>query len=120
MGNKNPNQSGLTNFQKGNQASVGYGRPKGKCLKTLFRKIAEEQLTLKNSQGEKETKTTEEWIVISHAQNALKGSARHIDMWYDRLYGKVTNTIEVSDIRDKKAQDLTTEELESFLQEDSK
>jgi len=110
------NEHNLTPFQPGNKAGVGYGRPKGKSMTSLFKKIAEQEVTLKNAQGEPETRTTEEWIVISTAQKAMKGNASDRDLWFNRLYGKVTNTLEVSDIREKKAQELTTEELEGFLQ----
>lgn len=113
-------EQNLKPFQKGHKFSVGHGRPRGPSLKTLFKRFGELDIEGKNPDGEIDKMSMDEWIVLKHGYKAMSGSLPHMREWYDRREGKVTNTIEVSDIRDKKAQELTTEELEGFLEDEVK
>lgn len=113
--------SGIDNlkpFQKGNKAAVGHGRPKGKSMTSFIKKIADKDILFPNLEGNKENVSVAEGIALALAYKCLKGSAPHLNIWLDRMEGKVTNTIEIDDLRDKKAKDLTDEELHMFLRDE--
>lgn len=112
------NPQNLRPFQKGNQAGVGHGRPKGsKSLTQLLQKALDIPLTLKNSQtGQHEEKLTSEWLIAVMVREALKGNKYHIQEIWDRTEGKPLQTVESQQTIDLDMSALTDAQLAMIIE----
>lgn len=111
------NLDNLKHFKKGNQASKGYGRPKGsKSLTTVLNIAIQQPLTLKNNTGKLEKKITTEWLVSVMIREALKGSHKHLKEIWDRTEGKPLQTIATHESKEIDASTLTDEQLNRIIE----
>lgn len=113
MGNPNPKTENLKPFKKGHE-KVG-GRKRGTPnVASDLQKVANVNFLHKNPlTHEKEKRKVFRWINIALVDQAMNGNMRAIEIFYDRLIGKVPN-----EIKGKMDVGLTIEELEKLSDEE--
>ena len=96
------NEQNLKPFKKGNQASKGYGRPKGESLTTVLRRLIDSNapralidLQYVKKLSTKKKLTYNEVLALRLATSAVvEGDISAIKEIYDRMEGKASQPIE--------------------------
>lgn len=104
----------LKNFEKGNQYSVGHGRPKGKSWTTMLREASEANMT-KKWEGQIQTKTAGEWACIRAVNSAVNGDFKFFQEVKNSLDGKPILKLEAEVKENIDVSELSNEQLKFLM-----
>lgn len=83
-----------TQFKPGNK--MGKGAPKGKRLTTILGELLKEVYTYRDIEGKEIVNEGEKGVALALIQKALLGDIKAIEVIFDRLEGKATQPVDLT------------------------